>query len=277
MYRIVDDPMPPIPEEWSTTLKDFLKQCFQRNPTDRPSAEALSEHDWLKEHCEVHRVLRPKDSVPFLRRVSQELQRPPDAVRFVNAEGPRSDSRASVDPPRKSEERSASPINSGLPSSLPNPRLSTGPATPKSPESEVPLYREHSFVKTAFGKRELISQAIWLFTYSICVQHYSAESACNPSRNMLWFVRNVVLSPMLAVHRPHRPHAAFDRSFCKLRTIHHLQIHLRRWNSSSSSLHQAVPLLTLYYLRRKRTRLHKKKLRRQLLRCSVPSVAPGPR
>lgn len=160
MYRIVDDPMPPIPEEWSTTLKDFLKQCFQRNPTDRPSAEALSEHDWLKEHCEVHRVLRPKDSVPFLRRVSQELQRPPDAVRFVSAEGPRSDSRASVDPPRKSEERSASPIISGLPSSLPNPRLSTGPATPKSPESEVPLFREHSFVKTAFGKRELISQAI---------------------------------------------------------------------------------------------------------------------
>ncbi|KAL5536788.1 CDC15_1 [Sanghuangporus sanghuang] len=152
MYRIVDDPMPPIPEDWSPLLKDFLSQCFQRNPADRPSAEALSEHDWLKEHCDVHRVLRPKDSIPFLRRVSQDLQRPPDAVRFVNVEGPRSDSRASVEPPRRSEERSASPATSGLPGSPPKNRLSTGPATPRSPESEVTMIREHSFVKTAFGK-----------------------------------------------------------------------------------------------------------------------------
>ncbi|KAL5531353.1 hypothetical protein ACEPAG_4230 [Sanghuangporus baumii] len=151
MYRIVDDPMPPIPEDWSPSLKDFLRQCFQRNPADRPSAEALSEHEWLKEHCDVHRVLRPKDSIPFLRRVSQDLQRP-DAVRFANVEGPRSDSRASVEPPRRSEERSASPATSGLPGSPPKNRLSAGPTTPRSQESEVTMIREHSFVKTAFGK-----------------------------------------------------------------------------------------------------------------------------
>ena len=156
MYRIVDDPMPPIPEDWSPFLQDFLRQCFRRDPADRPSAVELSEHEWLKEHCDVHKVIRPKDSIPFLRRVSQDLQQRPEVVRFLNAEVPRSDSRAS-DAPRKSEEISASPATSGQPGSPPKKRLSTGPTTPRSPESEVSIAREHSFVKTAFGKRKSYS------------------------------------------------------------------------------------------------------------------------
>lgn len=156
MYRIVDDAMPPIPDDWSPLLKDFLQQCFQREPADRPNAEALSEHEWLREHCEIHKVLRPKESIPFLRRVSQDLQQRPD-VRFLGVtDVPRSDSRASSDLPRRSEDGSASPATSGLPGSPPKKRLSAGPpTTPKSPESEVHVAREHSFVKTAFGKRTL--------------------------------------------------------------------------------------------------------------------------
>lgn len=154
MYRIVDDPMPPIPDEWSPLLKDFLQECFQREPADRPTAEVLSGHQWLKEHCDVHRVIRPKDSIPFLRRVSQDLQQRPDAVRFLHVgDGPRSDSRAS-DRPRRSEDRPASPATSGTPGSPPKQRLSTGPATPKSPESDVSIDREHTFVGTEFKKRE---------------------------------------------------------------------------------------------------------------------------
>ncbi|KAH8108352.1 hypothetical protein DFH11DRAFT_1732067, partial [Phellopilus nigrolimitatus] len=152
MYRIVDDPMPPIPDEWSPLLKDFLKLCFQRDPADRPSAEALCEHDWLKEHCEIHRVLRPKDSLPFLRRVSTDLQKA-DVVRFLGVDVSRSDSRTS-DRPRRSEDRSPSPAALGRPGSPPKKRLSTGPTTPKSPDSDASgsIVREHSFVKTSFGK-----------------------------------------------------------------------------------------------------------------------------
>ncbi|KAI5120381.1 hypothetical protein M0805_006903 [Coniferiporia weirii] len=152
MYRIVDDPMPPIPDEWSSLLKDFLKQCFQRDPADRPSAEVLCDHDWLKEHCEIHKVLRPKDSIPFLRRVSTDLQKS-DVVRFLGVnDAPRSDSRASSELPRRSEDRSPSPATSGLPGSPPKKRLSAGPASPKKSDSEIYVVSEHSFVETSFGK-----------------------------------------------------------------------------------------------------------------------------
>lgn len=187
MYRIVDDPMPPIPDDCSPLLKDFLGQCFQREPTERPSAEVLCEHGWLKEYSEIHKILKPKDSIPFLRRVSTDLQKV-DAVRFVEGvrdkererergrevhrQGSR-DSRtsglgAAASAAAESEREgtpveagegspSPTPFNAGLPGSPPRVRLSTGPATPRSGESEMlwsPVAREHNFVETSFGKRE---------------------------------------------------------------------------------------------------------------------------
>lgn len=47
MYRIVDEGME-IPERCSPELVDFLKQCFRKDPKDRPSAEELFEHGWVK-------------------------------------------------------------------------------------------------------------------------------------------------------------------------------------------------------------------------------------
>jgi serine/threonine protein kinase len=56
MFRIVEDPMPPIPESCSPLMEDFLKQCFKKNPLERPSAETLFEHPWLKMTWGEHRV-----------------------------------------------------------------------------------------------------------------------------------------------------------------------------------------------------------------------------
>jgi len=50
MFRIVEDDMPPLPDTCSELLQDFLKQCFQKDPTARPSAEMLCEHAWLKDN-----------------------------------------------------------------------------------------------------------------------------------------------------------------------------------------------------------------------------------
>jgi len=50
MFRIVEDDMPPIPEGCSDLLKDFLEQCFDKDPTRRPNAEMLCEHPWLKKN-----------------------------------------------------------------------------------------------------------------------------------------------------------------------------------------------------------------------------------
>lgn len=49
MYRIVEDASPPLPPNCSEALKDFFAQCFNKDPTKRPSAEELFEHPWLKD------------------------------------------------------------------------------------------------------------------------------------------------------------------------------------------------------------------------------------
>ena len=50
MFRIVEDDMPPLPQGCSELLRDFLEQCFHKNPACRPSAELLCEHIWLKKN-----------------------------------------------------------------------------------------------------------------------------------------------------------------------------------------------------------------------------------
>jgi serine/threonine protein kinase len=56
MFRIVEDDMPPLPEDCSPLLEDFLKQCFDKDPTKRPSADLLCEHAWLKKNWGAHKV-----------------------------------------------------------------------------------------------------------------------------------------------------------------------------------------------------------------------------
>lgn len=70
LFRIVEDPMPPLPPT-SPELEDFLKLCFIKEPADRPSAMLLFEHEWVRA-ARGDIDLSPQDSLPFLRRVSQE-------------------------------------------------------------------------------------------------------------------------------------------------------------------------------------------------------------
>jgi serine/threonine protein kinase len=44
LFRIVQDPHPPLPDAISDELIDFLKQCFRKDPKERPSAESLLRH-----------------------------------------------------------------------------------------------------------------------------------------------------------------------------------------------------------------------------------------
>ncbi|THH01041.1 hypothetical protein EW026_g1570 [Hermanssonia centrifuga] len=137
MFRIVEDDMPPLPEGCSNHLKDFLKQCFHKDPTKRPTAELLCEHEWLKQNWAAHKDLRPQDSIPFLRRVSADLQKS-EAIRYL----------AKIEmhePERHTPE---------FPPSSPTRRLSN--------EIDAISPREHSFVKTSFGKP---------VTCRVCLQH----------------------------------------------------------------------------------------------------------
>ncbi|KAG1746538.1 uncharacterized protein EDB91DRAFT_1245730 [Suillus paluster] len=139
MFRIVEDEMP-IPEECSEPLKDFLQQCFQKEPLMRPDAERLCEHPWLKKNWDALKELRPQDSIPFLRRVSTDLQKI-DIAYLASMDANRIDSPVSV--ASVQEESSKSPRC----------RLSSGPTSPMSlPEETLFTPRDHSFIRTAFGK-----------------------------------------------------------------------------------------------------------------------------
>ncbi|KAG1767192.1 hypothetical protein EV702DRAFT_1050466 [Suillus placidus] len=139
MFRIVEDEMP-IPEECSEPLKDFLQQCFQKEPSMRPDAELLCEHPWLKKNWDALKELRPQDSIPFLRRVSTDLQKTDLAYL------------ASMDLNRIESPLSVASVQEE-PSKSPSRRLSSGPSSPISLPEDTPFTpRDHSFVKTTFGK-----------------------------------------------------------------------------------------------------------------------------
>ncbi|KAF8202162.1 hypothetical protein BJ912DRAFT_431034 [Pholiota molesta] len=137
MFRIVEDDMPPIPEDASDPLKDFLEQCFHKDPTRRPSAEELCEHAWLKNTWVALKDLRPQDSIPFLRRVSTDLHKS-EVVRYLSQ----------LDIPD-------SPI-SGSPKRLEGGKISpvarrTSAASVRPLENDF-APRDHTFVKTTFSK-----------------------------------------------------------------------------------------------------------------------------
>ncbi|PSN64100.1 hypothetical protein BS50DRAFT_500201 [Corynespora cassiicola Philippines] len=47
LFRIVNDEHPPIPGSASPLLREFLMECFQKNPTLRISAKRLLRHPWI--------------------------------------------------------------------------------------------------------------------------------------------------------------------------------------------------------------------------------------
>ncbi|KAG0213419.1 hypothetical protein BGX28_004475 [Mortierella sp. GBA30] len=71
LFRIVEDERPPLPSNLSMDLLDFLCQCFQKDPTLRPSAGALGRHVWIKRNF-ASKELKPMDSLPYMKRKSLE-------------------------------------------------------------------------------------------------------------------------------------------------------------------------------------------------------------
>jgi len=47
LFWIVEDDCPPLPDGISGLCKDFLMQCFQKEPLLRKSAQELLKHKWL--------------------------------------------------------------------------------------------------------------------------------------------------------------------------------------------------------------------------------------
>ncbi|KAH9991816.1 kinase-like domain-containing protein [Russula vinacea] len=64
MFRIVEDDGPPIPEGLSDSLVTFLKECYHKDPAQRPSAKELSQHEWLDQSLSKVRHPQPQAASP---------------------------------------------------------------------------------------------------------------------------------------------------------------------------------------------------------------------
>ncbi|KAI8595998.1 kinase-like domain-containing protein, partial [Dissophora ornata] len=67
LFRIVEDERPPLPNNLSADLLDFLCQCFQKDPILRPSAGDLGRHVWIKRNF-ASRVRGPSLLAPVIAR-----------------------------------------------------------------------------------------------------------------------------------------------------------------------------------------------------------------
>lgn len=56
MFRIVEDDMPPIPARCSPELVNFLSLCFRKDPSERPTANELFDHEWLSKNWDPIKV-----------------------------------------------------------------------------------------------------------------------------------------------------------------------------------------------------------------------------
>ncbi|TDL20391.1 kinase-like protein, partial [Rickenella mellea] len=156
MFRVVEEDMPPIPEECSESLKDFLRSCFQKDPSMRPDIEQLYEHKWLKHNNDWKQALRSQESIPFLRRVTADLERSKVASaaldvdpfgKTTNVNLDAADRWPDIEPYERPLEGLQGPSGRRKPAVA---RLSDGM---KAGPSKA---RRHSFVKATFDKRETV-------------------------------------------------------------------------------------------------------------------------
>eukprot|EP00033_Pygsuia_biforma_P000945 GCRY01001087.1.p1 GENE.GCRY01001087.1~~GCRY01001087.1.p1 ORF type:complete len:1008 (-),score=316.96 GCRY01001087.1:454-3477(-) len=66
LFRIVSEDHPPIPEGISSALRDFLLQCFQKDPNLRVGAHKLLRHRWIRQLKKEAEKNKPKVEKPVV-------------------------------------------------------------------------------------------------------------------------------------------------------------------------------------------------------------------
>ena len=67
LSQILNDPPPQLPETFSGQFRDFILQCLAKEPEQRPSAEQLLKHEFIRMYDDA---LRPFDMAGFVRTVT---------------------------------------------------------------------------------------------------------------------------------------------------------------------------------------------------------------
>ncbi|KAL1998867.1 hypothetical protein VTN02DRAFT_5456 [Thermoascus thermophilus] len=135
LFRIVNDDHPPLPQGASPAVKDFLMQCFQKDPNLRVSARKLLKHPWIVNARRSDSVV-PKKSTEYEEAV-KSVQEWNEALRSPDA--------GSLRKPPRFDHNSPAPTRQDLPHPLATPgRESLPPPTSiiaadrfRSPESSA--------------------------------------------------------------------------------------------------------------------------------------------
>jgi serine/threonine protein kinase len=61
LFRIVNDDHPPLPEGASPLVRDFLMQCFQKDPNLRVTAKKLLKHPWIMSSRKEEKTKKPTE------------------------------------------------------------------------------------------------------------------------------------------------------------------------------------------------------------------------
>ncbi|KAL4978100.1 hypothetical protein BDW66DRAFT_165175 [Aspergillus desertorum] len=118
LFRIVNDDHPPLPQGASPAVKDFLMQCFQKDPNLRVSARKLLKHPWIVNARRSDSVV-PKKSTEYEEAVKSvqewnEALRSPESTALKR--GTRSDNQ---NPPSLRLDTRYTPTKVTLPSPVP--------------------------------------------------------------------------------------------------------------------------------------------------------------
>lgn len=81
LFRIVNDDHPPLPDGASPAVKDFLMQCFQKDPNLRVSAKKLLKHPWIAsarrlEAVEHEKPLKHDQAIESVKQWNEALRSP---------------------------------------------------------------------------------------------------------------------------------------------------------------------------------------------------------
>eukprot|EP00743_Colponemidia_sp_Colp-15_P006476 GILK01006971.1.p1 GENE.GILK01006971.1~~GILK01006971.1.p1 ORF type:complete len:1130 (+),score=224.67 GILK01006971.1:94-3483(+) len=74
LFRIVRDEYPPLPEDISPALKNFLLQCFQKDPALRVDAPTLLRHQWIN---------NPRNTVARTMAVTSQVDLPEEVTNTI--------------------------------------------------------------------------------------------------------------------------------------------------------------------------------------------------
>ena len=71
LFRIVNDDHPPLPDGASPAVRDFLMQCFQKDPNLRVSARKLLKHPWIASAGKTEVPVKPTQYDETVKEVKQ--------------------------------------------------------------------------------------------------------------------------------------------------------------------------------------------------------------